>query len=199
MLRFSLSSLEESICIGNDDTLSLSKNTKFLGIFLQNSLRFDVHIDFVYGKINKLYYTIYKLRNTVDLDTLRMFYLACCQSVFDYGIILWGSSYSIEKLFKLQKRIIRCMLHLNYRESCKPHFINLNLLTLPCLYIYKLTIFCRENQHLFVKNRDTSSYTTRGTSKLCIPSHHTSMFERSPMYMMIKVYNALPTELSAIE
>ncbi|KAG8338158.1 hypothetical protein J6590_005699 [Homalodisca vitripennis] len=36
---------------------------------------------------------------------------------------------------RLQKKAIRTIANMNFRESCRPAFITLQLLTLPCLYV----------------------------------------------------------------
>lgn len=140
---------------------------------------------------------MYKLRYVSEMSALRAFYQSSVESIMIYGIILWGSSPHMATLFKMQKQFLRCMLHLNYRESCKPHFKTLDLLSLPCLYIYSLLCYCRKNMALFARNRDFSqSQRTRGASRLAVPRHTLTVYEKGPYNMMIRTYNALPQSIS---
>ena len=143
---------------------------------------------------------IYKLRDILDLNTLRTYYLANVQSVLAYGIILWGASPRSADVFKLQKRFIRCILRLDYCAPCRGHFKELKLLTLPCLYIYHLLIYCRNNLREFPTNAHFSkSLRTRNADRLALPRHASSIFEGGPTFMMIRCYNALPAEILASE
>jgi hypothetical protein len=79
-----------------------------------------------------------RLCYVLDIDALKLVYFAYFQSVVKYGIVFWGSSYNLNKVFLLQKRIGRIMLGLSYRSSCKFWFKKHNILTVPCLYIFSL-------------------------------------------------------------
>ena len=143
---------------------------------------------------------MYKLRYVAEMPAIRAFYQSSVESIMAYGIILWGSSPHMATLFKMQKQFIRCMLHLEYRESCKPHFESLDLLTLPCLYIYRLLCYCKKNMTLFTTNRDfAQSERTRGAYRLAVPRHALTIYEKGPYHMMIRTYNALPLSVSSID
>jgi hypothetical protein len=66
-----------------------------------------------------------------DIDALKLVYFAYFQSMVKYGIVFWDNSYNLNKVFLLQKRIIRLMLGLSYRSSCKFWFKKLDILTVP--------------------------------------------------------------------
>ncbi|KAG8312357.1 hypothetical protein J6590_024863 [Homalodisca vitripennis] len=63
--------------------------------------------------------------------------------------------------FKLQKKAIRIIAKLSYRELCRPAFKHLQLLTLPCLYILETVSFCMSKCTL-MRGRDVHGYETRG-------------------------------------
>jgi hypothetical protein len=70
-----------------------------------------------------------------------MAYFARFQSQINYGIIFWGSSSWMRNFFIMQKRAIRIMLRLGPRSSFREGFKKLDILTVPCLYIYVLMLF----------------------------------------------------------
>jgi hypothetical protein len=55
----------------------------------------------------------------LDIDALKLVYFAYFQSMVKYGIVFWGNSYNLNKVFLLQERIVRIILGLSYRSSCK--------------------------------------------------------------------------------
>jgi hypothetical protein len=77
-----------------------------------------------------------KLQSLVSDHALQMVYFSYYQSQLEYGIIFWGSSTVMKSLFVAQKRVIRVMLRLNPRDSCREGFKKLGILTVPSLYIY---------------------------------------------------------------
>jgi len=44
-----------------------------------------------------------------------------------------GNQHDVNNMFILQKRILRIMLGLGYRSSCRAWFKQLAILTVPCL------------------------------------------------------------------
>jgi hypothetical protein len=52
-----------------------------------------------------------------------------------YGIMFWGNSSQAERVFKLQKRVVRIMKGCGSRDSCRKHFRDLSILLLRSKYI----------------------------------------------------------------
>ena len=198
VLQIALSAPSSSILVRTSGrSIPLSESVGFLGVRLHSGLKWATHINGVRDKLSRLHYTIFKLRDVVELGVLRMYYLSCIESILSYGIILWGSlEHDIAPLFVLQKRCLRTMLHLGYRESCRSHFKAFCILTLPSLYLFKLICYCRKNIARFPTNGDISrAMRTRGASRLAVPAHASSAFERGAYYMMLRAYNALPQNI----
>jgi len=95
-----------------------------------------------------------------------------CTFLFTYQ--LWynflGSSSSMRNVFIIQKRAIRIMLRLGPRSSCRKGFKNLDILTVPCLYIYALILFAIKNLNIYQTNSSVHGMNTRQQNKLHIPS-----------------------------
>jgi hypothetical protein len=70
-----------------------------------------------------------------------MLFFAHFHSQISYGIIFWGSSVSLRNVFIIKKGAIRIMLRLGPRSSCRECFKKLDILAVPCLYIYALMLF----------------------------------------------------------
>ena len=71
-------------------------------------------------------------------ETLRMVYFAYIHIIMSYGIILWGNQPYSNKIFKIQKRVIRIITNSRMRDSCKELLKKLELLPLYSQYQYFL-------------------------------------------------------------
>jgi hypothetical protein len=69
-------------------------------------------------------------------SSLIMIYRSLFHSVLTYGIEFWGTSPSTDKLFKLQKRIIRIMTGQGVRTYCRDLFKEREILPLKAQYIF---------------------------------------------------------------
>jgi hypothetical protein len=68
--------------------------------------------------------------------------------------MFWGSSSHAERVFKLEKRVIRLSKGCGYRDSCIEHFRDMNILPLRSQYIYSLMMFVIKNREMFHTNRN---------------------------------------------
>lgn len=181
------------------DRICQTSSVKFLGLALDDGLKWEYQIDALSKELSRCYYAIYKLRNFVGISSLKTYYFSHVQSRLSYGLIFWGSSPCFQRIFIMQKKIIRCMLHKPSMSPCKPLFQSLGMLSLPCLYIYRLLSFYINNTYLYVKNENiSSSMTTRRSGDLAIPRHSSALFERGAFYKSILAFNALPQEIKSI-
>lgn len=178
-------------------SLPQSSIVSFLGVELDDRLNWVPHIEKLSNKLSSAYYALYHLRSSVGLPVLRTFYFAYVHSRLNYGLLAWGCSTFSNKIFVLQKKMIRCMLFLTSRTSCKQYFKELHILTLPSLYIYELIKFYYRNSEKFSTNASVSrtAMKTRGSDNLSVPLHRLSLYEKGPYYAAIKAYNALPDHL----
>lgn len=101
-------------------------------------------------------------------------------------------------MFKLQKLAIRNIAGLTKRTSCRAYFRSLRILTLTAIYILEIAMYVKINLASFEINSNFHLYDTRNRDALCFPVHDLSTFERSPVYMGIKIYNNLPIFIRAI-
>lgn len=64
-----------------------------------------------------------------DKNSLSILYCANFEFVLKYGITFWGSNTLMGKVFVAQKRAIRVILKMGFRDSCRGKFRALSLLT----------------------------------------------------------------------
>ena len=118
-----------------------TESVKFLGIHLDPKLSWNVHCNNLANKLCRNIYALRNLADNVSTDVLKMAYHALVQSHISYGIIVWGNSVQPTRIFGLQRRAIRIVDGIKYRDECRNSFRKLSILTLPSLYIYEVLIY----------------------------------------------------------
>jgi len=173
---------------------SNKESVKFLGYHLDGSLQWKTHVDVLCKKCSKLCFVLYKLKNILDLNVLRIVYLGLFQGTFSYGIMFWGHSVSVDKLMIIQKRAIRTIFGKKKSEHCKPLFQKLKVMTIPAFYIYTMFKYIKENVTQFSKMQDLTNINTRQCDNLYVPLCKKSKTMTSPEITCIKLYNMLGSE-----
>lgn len=100
-----------SVTINNHSIQEVS-HTKYLGIVIDQYLKWRPHIDYISAKIRKLIHKFYLLRDFLNKKTLTTVYKVLVESIIRYGILVWGGLYknSLYKLHIIQKYILKIML-----------------------------------------------------------------------------------------
>jgi hypothetical protein len=93
--------------------------TRFLSLVIDDALSWKQHIDLVINRLSSACYALRNIKYIVSFATLRLIYFAHVQSIMSYGIIFWGGSSHVKKVFILQKKIIRVITNIKPRGSCK--------------------------------------------------------------------------------
>jgi len=83
--------------------ISNSTETKFLGLITDETLSWNQHVDQIATKLCSACYALRNLKHIVPQSTLRTIYYTYIHSILSYGIIFWGRSSNVSKLFILQK------------------------------------------------------------------------------------------------
>jgi len=131
----------------------------------------------------------------MSLETLRMVYFAYIHSVISYGIDFGGNQPYSDKIFKIQKMVIRIITSSRPRDSFRELFKNLEILPLYSQYIYSISIYVVKNKHLFHTNNQTHSIYTRFKTNLHPPTANLTKFQKAVHYSTIKIFNNLPHKI----
>ena len=109
----------------NGTVLYESKKIKYLGLIVDDTLKWNFHINELGKSLGRAIGIIYRLKKTgCPLKILLNLYFALFQSHLSYGLLAWGtaSKTSIEKLFIMQKKIIRIISGDSYTAHTGPIF-----------------------------------------------------------------------------
>lgn len=161
--------------------------TRFLGLNIDSNLCWKPHIDTLCSKVNQYSYALYMLSNKANSATVLTAYHGYVAPLLKYGIMFWGNSTNKEYAFRAQKKCIRSICKLDQTDSCRPFFIQLKILTVPCTYIFETAIFVKRNLDQFIPLNSR-----RHNLKVRMPPNKTSLLNKSILCMAPRIYNHLP-------
>jgi hypothetical protein len=167
-------------------------NTKFLGLTLDSTFSWENHVDTIVPKLSSACFAVRAVKPFLALESLKMVYFSYFHSIMSYGLVFWGSSYHSNTVFKLKKRIIRIMVGIRDRESCREYLRNLIILPLQSQYIYALLLFVIDNRQHFRLNSDIHNINTRNNLHFHYPQACLSVYQRGAHYTGIRLFNRLP-------
>ena len=123
---------------------SLTKNqqTKYLGIFVDENLKWDAHIKYICNKLSHVSGIFYKMRRLISQDVLIVLYYGLVQSHLTYGLLARGSANktNIQSLQVLQNKIIRTISGVRRNEHVANDILYTNPKILKIEELYFLEI-----------------------------------------------------------
>jgi hypothetical protein len=170
-------------------------NTKFLGLTLDNTLSWRTHIDTIIPKLSSASFAMRVVKPFLSQDSLKMVYYSYFHSIMTYGLIFWGNSHYSNIIFRLQKRIIRIIVGIRGKDSCRKHFKKLKILPLQSHYILSLLLFVVDNGDYFKVNSEIYNINTRNKLNLHLPISNLSVYQKGTYYSGIKVFSSLPSQI----
>ncbi|KAG8263201.1 hypothetical protein J6590_108499 [Homalodisca vitripennis] len=173
---------------------NLAKETKFLGLHLDNTLNWNIHVQKICNKIGSGIFALRRLAPFCNKQTMKSVYYATVHSHIAYGIEVYGgtSAVNLNKILRLQKEAIRVILKLKKDESCKLYFKELEFMTVYSLYIYRTVLYVKNNETKLPRQLHVHDYNTRNKNNFVIKQHNKEKFKQSPTYMGIKFMGNLP-------
>ena len=180
--------------------IDIVDNYKFLGLYLDTKLSFNIHIDNLNMKLSKIIYLIKRL-SYLNIKNLILLYNSLFLSNLTYGIEIWGNIYNsnLNILNLSQKKIIRIINKKIIDNSKLPlirlsHtsilFYNSNILKLDdlitfrnILIIYNLLNYVNDITDYFKFNRNKT--------KFILPLMKTNRFQNTIFFKGPKLYNLI--------
>lgn len=154
-----------SLCNFNCDIESV----KLLGIHIDHKLQWDKHIEQLSGKLSSSLYVLRKLKFLIPLEHVRSTYFALFHSHLCYGLLRWGNAANVKHIITLQKKAIRIISSINSRESCRPRFRSLKIMTIFSQYAYYCLLNVKKNISNFNSKSHVHNFDIRTKNNLDIP------------------------------
>ena len=188
----------------NELELKEVSDLKFLGLVIDNKLKWNKHIESVKSKVSVLTGIIYRLRDYVSINCLRQIYLSLIYPHLLYCSATWGGAYTtlIDSLYTTQKKLLRVMCFKKPYDHTACLFKNLNLLKLPDIITLQTNLFVHKSFHSFPIDTGFNcmpfNNTPRRPHSLRIPLCRTSHAQRSILIRGSRSWNNLSDELTSI-
>lgn len=183
---------DREACVDDDSCAA------FLGVVLDSGLRWGGHIDVLAARLSKNIFLLKNLSNCVSGVTLRTAYYGLCHSLIAYAIQAWGNCSGAHRIFGLQRRAVRIVAGLGYRQDCRDVFPRLRILTLPSLYILRCLLYAHRNRESLVLQRDVHGYDTRRAADLRLDFCRLACSQRAPHYMSTRLFRGLPLSVRSL-
>ena len=130
---YSMSSIPDLDIRLDGTQISRKKCIKYLGVLVDENMKWRSHIDSVATKISRNLGIIGRSKHYLTSEQLRLLYNALILPHLNYCAVVWGVNYqtAISRLVLLQKRAVRLIDKKPYLSPSKPLFIKHRLLRFP--------------------------------------------------------------------
>ena len=169
---------------------------KYLGIYIDQHLKWDAHIEYIVKKLRCIIPCMKYLHDFVPLTSLVTIYHAIVQSHLNYGILGWGgvNKTILNNLEVLQKRILKIMFNKDMNYPTNDLFTESHLFDTRQLFYYAICIYQYKNKntlslipHKYSTRKNREQFTVQFMKK--------SLGQRNYAYLAPKIYSILPENL----
>ena len=174
-----------------DVILEEKKDTKFLGIIIDEYLNWNQQCNSLHTKLSKGLYILRSTKKQLPSECLKTLYYSFIYCHITRGILLWGlNTYqnNLKRLTIQQKKSIRHIMNAKYNAHTHSYFKDLEILKLTDIIEHEMNKFTYSfNNHLlpvpllnlFEINKDVHSYETRRKNDPRPPMHKSTYFNKS--------------------
>lgn len=179
--------------------IEIVQKVKILGVMFNEHIRWDDEVEMIAKKLSKVVGLIYKYRRTLPPSILRLLYNSLFYSCFNYCFLVWGNTTitNIQRLYILQKRVIRILDNKKYDSHTAPLFKKFGIIEITKFYDYKLAMTYKtalgnpENSFVSLASLQSRSplYSTRHTDVWTVPRSRTNYGDKTIKYQLPRVLN----------
>ena len=132
-----------------DNILEQTTCRKFLGVYIDDKLKWNQHLNHIAGKMSRNLGLIGRVSRILPSDTLHILYYSLIYPHLLYCCIIWGAACatSLHKLKVLQNRAVRLITRASFRASFSPIFKQLYILKLIDIHRLQIAMFMFGSNH----------------------------------------------------
>jgi hypothetical protein len=195
----------ERICNSNVDPQK--RAFKLLGVYLDENLSFNYHVNHLCSKLSKSLFFLNRAKNYVDKKSLTMLYYALFHSNLLYciGSLSAMNQTNCKKIKMLQKKAIRIVAGAKYNANTAPIFFDLKILPyekltkqfickfMHCIeYMYKHESFY---DYWPLNNNRILNYDLRNNNMRNVQRVNFDQLKNCPLFNFPKIWNNLDVNL----
>ena len=174
------------------------KSFKYVGVYLDENLKFQDHLNKVHQKVTQNSHILYSNRYSIPKSMRITLYHALIEPYFRYCLAIWGgaSKSLMQKLVDLQKKIVRFINLKRYNSHTEDLFKTNNILPIDTVYLKCNTkildsILDKNSTGSFDVFFKDKSDRTRNKNVFKLPNVNTESLRNIPPYSMIKNWNMI--------
>lgn len=172
--------------------ISRSEGVKYLGIQLDSKLNWKLQIATLTSRIRRLIYIFKTLRHSLSTDTIKMVYLALCQSLLSYCVPVWGGAAKtfLIDLERAQRAVLKVILRKPIRFPTDKLYDVASVLSVRQLYVLRSIL----RKHPQVPSH--ADPRKRRNRNICSVEAHKTKFSTRHFYIASSIlYNKINKEL----
>lgn len=174
------------------------RSLNLLGITLENDLCWKGHISLLTRKLSTALFTMRRMKAISTDNVCKLTYFSNFHSVATYGILIWGHSPGLDRIFLKQKEAVRILSGVPKTHSCRELFKKHRILTIVSVFILECLKFVHSNKNGFTQVSDCHSYNTRHRDEFRSNFHRAKSTQIAVNYWCIKLYNKLPQSMKSL-
>ena len=170
---------------------------KFLGVMVDEKLKFKEHVEHISKKISKSIGIIYKLAKLkMPFKVLKQLYYNLIYSYLNYNVCCYASTYAthLNKLFLLQKRAIRIINNAPFLAHTDELFFSNGILKVHDIYKLNVGLYMYdlESPSQFIRSHE---YSTRNNSELRPGYARLTLTQNSMSVVGPNIWNTIPDDI----
>jgi len=190
----------------NNEVIEKVQNIKYLGVYVNNKLKFDVHIDYTCKKLAKKIGFLMRIRNKLDYQTAINIYNTIIKPHFEYcsTILYLGTNQMCERLQRLQNRAMRCILKCERLTHSVLMLDSLMWLSVKQKVVFNVMMFIFKIKNnmlpIYLKRQlinvsEVQPYLLRNNQDFRLPNLLSSASQNNLFYKGTKYFNSLPLKI----
>jgi len=192
----------------DDKPITVVSSAKFLGITLDSHLNWIAHINSILTKISPFVRVFLRCNHYLSNQDKRSLYFALVHSHLSFLCNIWGHGpdSSLNRLFIMQKRILKILFEFPYRQRSADLFCSLSILTVQAqidftsaIFMYKMVNNLTHCNVILKKVSEIHNYNTRSRELLSQKRPNSTTYGlNNVLYRAISHYNSLPSSIRSL-
>ena len=194
-----------------DSKIERTSYVKYLGVFIDEHLTWDIHINEICTKLKSLFHIFYNIRDYLSIDNIKTIYYTLIYSRIKYGITLYGQAglTKVKRIQTLQNQLLKVLLGKKYRFPTDDLHQELNILKVEDITNQEILSFV----HNYFANKLPSAFdnyyqtfenlsnrvTRNSSNTIKIGNHSTVIAARSLKISGAKKWNELSNDIKSIK
>ena len=195
---------EDPVIVLGGERILRARSVKYLGVYLDDSLKFQDQINHLSKKMSQICGVSYRLGHHLDLGSAYNFYYSCVYSTLTYCVCVWGGvlqcTARANLLQRLQSKIVKNIFG-SYASTDGCLFKNTEILKVAdihrfCIGVYMYKIVKMNINPTLQVNLDlkfpSHEHGTRNFNDLILPFPRIESIRINYKYQCTKIWNCIP-------